>query len=141
MVADLPHFNHTIPFNLSPTNDFKPDLILYKHDDDDGGKEVVIVELTVPLTSNVDKRHQEKMLKYTKWLEREESKLSKFTVIAFEVASETGFVSKSLSELFDKLKVPAQKKIRSDIMLDLTVEAIRGSAKIVRSRNNRHFET
>jgi uncharacterized protein (UPF0335 family) len=93
------------------------------------------------LAMSKDKRHQEKMLKYTKRLEREESKLSKFTVIAFEVASETGFVSKSLSELFDTLKVPAQKKIRSDIMLDLTVEAIRSSAKIGRSRNNRYFET
>jgi hypothetical protein len=49
-------------------------------------------------------------------------------------------LSKSFVERM-RLKVPAQKKIRSDIMLDLAVEAVRGSAKIVRSRNNRRFET
>ena len=84
---------------------------------------------------------REKLAKYSQWLESESAKIQRYAVIAFEVSSETGYVSHSLSELFDLLKVPTKKQTRADIMLKLTIEAVRGSAKIMRCRNNHHFET
>jgi hypothetical protein len=137
MVADLPDSEYAyqkVPFNLSPTNDYQPDLILYKESATQS--EIIIVELTVPLTSNVEKRHAEKTKKYENWALSFPAKI-KSTVIAFEVAADTGFVSKSINDLYSLIQIP--KKKRSEITLDLSVEAVRGSSKIHRCRNNRTF--
>ena len=134
-IADSEYRYDKIPFNLAPTGDYQPDLVIYKEGD---SPEIIIVELTVPLTRNIDKRHDEKTSKYEKWSLSFPASI-KSTVVAFEVASDTGFVSKSLNTLFDLLQIP--KKKRTSIILDLSVEAVRGSGKIHRSRNNRTFST
>ena len=143
MASDLPNSAHhykKIPFNLDPHDHHKPDLIYYREGVDGRPNEIVIVELTVPLTRNVDKQHDYKQSKYTDWsLSFPDS--VKSTIIAFEVASETGFVSKSLTELFDFFNLSKKGQLRKTIMLDLAVEAVRASGKIMRSRNNRHFST
>ena len=94
MAADIPGFSYDhIPFNLAPSKEYKPDLIFYREENQQ--KEIIIAELTVPLTWNVEKRHAEKTKKYTDWSCTFPDDV-KSTVIAFEVASDTGFVSQSI---------------------------------------------
>jgi hypothetical protein len=65
LLVDLPNSPHgysTLPLPLVHHNEFRPDMVII--DEREPRTKVTIVELTSPLSANVDARHEEKTKKY-----------------------------------------------------------------------------
>ena len=122
----------TVPPNLCITN-HKPDIvILDKHN-----KKIHIYELTMPLMSNIDARHQEKTNKYAHFLTDVTGYTA--TVNCFEVTS-TGFISTRNHDTLKTLHKFMRPEIKkSEFLSNLNSLAWYGSYQIWLSREDPTF--
>ena len=134
--SDLPGWEATgggtIPAELCMTN-LKPDIVII----DSVKKKLHIFELTVPLTTNIDQRNNEKSQKYAPFVT--DITGHGCTVNCFEVSS-TGFISKrnisTLSTLHSFMKKDMKK---SKFLSNLNSLAWYGSYKIWLTREDPNF--
>ena len=122
----------TIPPSLCVTN-HKPDIVII----DNNTKTLHIYELTMPLMSNIDARHQEKSNKYSHFL----TDITGYTttVNCFEVSS-TGFISARNKTTLQKLHKFIRKDIKKSVfMSNLNSLAWYGSYQIWVSREDPSF--
>ena len=122
----------TIPPSLCVTS-HKPDIVII----DKHTKSLHIFELTVPLMSNIEARHQEKSKKYSHFL----TDITGYstTVNCFEVSS-TGFINTRNHKTLHTLHKFMRKDIKkSDFMSNLNSLAWYGSYQIWVSREDPTF--
>ena len=134
--SDLPGFEApgggTIPPALCVTN-LKPDIVIQ----DTQTKTLHIYELNMPLTRNIDIRHQEKTQKYTPFLT--DITGYKCTLNCFEVTS-TGFINnRNKTTLHNLHKLMRKELKKADFMNNLNSLAWYGSYQIWLSRENPTF--
>jgi hypothetical protein len=144
LYVDLPdskYYCTEVHKELGLSEKLKPDLVLTRIAKDKATKELYeeihILELTVPLTRNVEARAAEKMKKYENWI-KNLGQGRRAVVHTFEIAADTGFASKTLFEAMLPLRIP--KLIKKAISQEMSVEAVKASAKIWRCRNSHSFE-
>ena len=134
--SDLPGMEapggRTIPPALCVTK-LKPDIVIQ----DTHTKTLHIYELTMPLTRNIDTRHQEKTTKYTPFLT--DITGYKYKLNCFEVPS-TGFINTRNKVTLHNLHKLMRKELkRSDFMNNLNSLAWYGSYYIWLSREDPTF--
>jgi hypothetical protein len=133
-LPDNPNHYSTPPIELIQHGEFRPDLILTMNLPNSQKKRVIVLELTSPMSRNVDDRHQEKMEKYlnmaARWPPSIDSK-----IIAFEVAADTGQVSESLNEFLDILAIPKRK--RKKLKTALSIVALDCSSWLYHARDQK----
>jgi hypothetical protein len=133
LVVDLPEhhlsYDPTLPYrNIDLHQKFKPDMMIFNNQTN----HIIIVELTVPSTSNMEIRHREKTEKYTNLIRNLPTGMTG-SVIAFEVSCEGGQSSKYLGELFSLLKIGNRKA--KEYRKAIRNTAIRSSAAIMSARD------
>lgn len=107
IIADLPGFSNgggTIPPNIHVTN-LKPDMLILR----DNGRNITIVELTVPFETNIEKAHERKTLKYNQLVVDLKDKGLKCDLFCIEVGSRGIVTPVNERRLRDIFKINAQK--------------------------------
>ena len=134
--SDLPGWEApgggTIPSDLCVTN-LKPDIVIV----DETKKKLHIFELTVPLTMNIDQRHNEKSHKYTPFL----TDITNYTctVNCFEVSS-TGYINDRNKSTLTTLHSFMRKDMKkSTFFNNLNSLAWYGSYQLWLTREDKEF--
>ena len=134
--SDLPGWEApgggTIPSQLCVTN-LKPDIVIV----DEVKKILHIYELTVPLTMNIDQRHNEKTQKYTPFL----TDITNYTCTlnCFEVSS-TGYITPENKSTLTTLHSFMRKDMKkSSFLSNLNSLAWYGSYQLWLTREDKEF--
>ena len=136
--SDLPGWEApgggTIPPALCVTN-LKPDIVIVDTDT----KTLHIYELTMPLSANIDTRHQKKTHKYTPFIT--DITGFKCKLNCFEVTN-TGFISKRNHTTLNALHTLLRKDLKKSVFKsNLNSLAWYGSYQVWLSRENPEFVT
>ena len=115
ILTDLPTFaltsQTTIPIELIPTN-LRPDLTLIWHH----LKQIAIIELSIPIETNIYNRHTSKNSKYSPLVADLESRGWETTLLCFEVGSR-GLITSQNSKTFLQILAHTMPKKQANTYL------------------------
>ena len=116
------------PIHIAQTS-LRPDMVIYSN----LTRQVILIELTVPIEDNILQRHRDKESKYNKLID--DIKINQWNayIFAVEVGSR-GYIAKSLLAAFSRLGMSKSEKKK--ITKDISQVCVRSSYTIYLSRKN-----